>query len=176
MNITLQKALEADKTILGNLYSLYLHDLSKFTMQIDIGEDGFFHFEDLETFWSVDGISPFFIKENKTIIGFLLLLERPFLKKEMDFGINDLFILNKYKGKGFGKQAVKELFQAKHGKYFVIELVENKPAVLFWKKLYKELHIEFEERAEFIDEEPCLIQTFSIPKESESEFDEIVKL
>ena len=80
----------------------------------------------------------------------------------MDFGINDLFILNKYKGKGFGRQAVKELFQEKHGKYFVIELVENKPAVLFWKKLYKEFNIKFEEQAELIDEEPCLIQTFSI--------------
>ena len=166
MSITLEKALEADKTILGNLYSIYLHDLSTFTMQIDIGEDGSFHYEDLETFWTVDGISPFFIKENKTIIGFLLLVERPFLKKEMDFGINDLFILNKYKGKGFGRHAVKELFQEKQGKYFVIELVENKPAVSFWKKLYKELHINFEERAELIDEEPCLIQTFSIPKET----------
>ena len=121
----------------------------------------------------MDGISPFFIKEDKKIIGFLLLLERPYLKKENDFGINDLFILNKYKGKGFGRQAVKELFEKKQGKYFVIELVENKPAVLFWKKLYKELQIEFEERAELIDEEPCLIQTFSIPKETAVEFNEI---
>ena len=162
MSVTLQKALDTDRNILRNLYSLYLHDLSRFTESIDIGVDGFFHFDDLDTFWTVEGISPYFIKRKEIIIGFLLLVERPFLKKEKDFGINDLFILNKYKGKEFGRQAVSELFQQKHGKYFVVELVENKPAVSFWKKLFDEGKIEFEERAEFIDEEPCLIQTFTI--------------
>lgn len=162
MTVTLQKGLEADKTILRNLYSLYLHDLSSCATNIDIGEDGFFHFDDLDMFWRVEGISPYLIKLDDNIIGFLLLLERPFLKKEIDFGINDLFILNKYKGKGLGRQAVNELLQEKRGKYFVVELVENKPAVSFWKKLFTEGNIGFEERAELIDEEPCLIQTFTI--------------
>jgi predicted acetyltransferase len=162
MSVTIQKVLEVEKTILRNLYSLYLHDLSKFTVNLDIGEDGFFHYEDLDTFWKVEGLSPYFVKLDDNIIGFLLLLERPFLKKENDFGINDIFILNKYKGKGLGKQALEELFKEKQGKYFVIELVENIPAVSFWKKLYKQLDIQFDERTERIDEEPCLIQTFTI--------------
>ena len=50
-------------------------------------------------FWGNDGITPYFIKSDNEIVGFLLLLERPFLKKENDFGINDIFILNQYKGK-----------------------------------------------------------------------------
>ena len=162
MPVTLQKALYTDRNILRNLYSLYLHDLSRFTATIDIGIDGFFHFDDFDTFWTVEGISPYFIKHKEIIIGFLLLVERPFLKKEKDFGINDLFILNKYKGKGFGRQAVSELFQQRHGNYFVLELVENKPAVSFWKKLFDEGKIEIEERAELIDGEPCLIHTFTI--------------
>lgn len=162
MPVTLQKILEIEAPILRNLYSLYLHDLSKFTVNLDIGADGFFHYEGLDTFWEVEGLSPYFIKLENNIIGFLLLLERPFLKKENDFGINDIFILNKYKGNGLGKQAVEELFKEKHGKYFVIELVKNIPAVSFWKKLYKQLNIEFDERSEIIDDEPCLIQTFGI--------------
>ncbi|MFV8829819.1 GNAT family N-acetyltransferase [Alkalihalobacterium sp. APHAB7] len=162
MCITLEGVLETEKHILRNLYSLYLHDLSKFTSFIDIGADGFFEYEDLEKFWEVDGISPYFIKKEKSIIGFILLLERPFLKKDKDFGINDLFILNKYKGKGFGKQALEKLFQEKQGEYFVIELVENAPAVCFWKKIYTDFNIHFEEKEDIIDDEPCLIQTFKI--------------
>lgn len=162
MAIILKEVLESEKSKLRNLYSLYLHDLSKFTSMIDIGEDGSFEYENLDKFWEVDGLSPYFIKWNDNIIGFILLLERPFLKKENDFGVNDIFILNKYKGKGMGKQAIKKLFQEKNGHYFVIELIENRPAVLFWKKLFTGLNIQYEEKQDVIDDELCLIQTFKI--------------
>ena len=162
MSVILKEVQESESHILRNLYSLYLHDLSKFTTNINIGKDGFFEYDDLNTFWKVNGITPFFIEVNDCIIGFLLLLERPFLKKENDFGINDIFILNKYKGKGLGKQAVGNLFLKKPGKYFVVELVQNIPAVSFWKKIYNDLDIVYQERKEIIDDESCLIQTFHI--------------
>ncbi|PPA71065.1 GNAT family N-acetyltransferase [Jeotgalibacillus proteolyticus] len=162
MSITLTKVKESQKHILRNLYSLYLHDLSAFTAKLEIGEDGSFHYESLERFWEIDGISPYFIKLETDIIGFLLLLERPFLKKENDFGVNDLFILNQFKGKGWGREAVNLLFEQRKGKYFVIELEENRPAVSFWKKLYAEAGIEYQERQKVMDEEPCLIQTFTV--------------
>lgn len=162
LTITLQLALEKEKDIVRNLYSLYLHDLSKFTTNLDIREDGSFYFKELDLFWKEEGLSPYFIKYNDSIIGFILLLERPFLKKENDFCINDIFILNKYKGRGLGSKALVKLFEEKPGKYFVIELVENTPAVSFWKKVYEQLNIEFDEKMELIDDEACLIQTFTI--------------
>lgn len=75
---------------------------------------------------------------------------------------NDIFILNKFRGKGFGKRALGNLFKDKPVKYFVVELWENQPVVLFWKKAYKQLNIEFDERKELIDGKPCLVQPFSI--------------
>ncbi|SDN06592.1 Predicted acetyltransferase [Psychrobacillus sp. OK028] len=162
MSLILREVLEEEKIILKNLFSLYLHDLSKYTAEIEIGEDGSFEYDGLDVFWETEGLSPFFIMLDKSIIGFILLVERPFLKNEYDFGLNDLFILNKYKGKGLGIQAVKKLFQDKKGKYFVIELVENSPAVSFWKKVYSKLTINFEERQDVVDGEQCLIQTFTI--------------
>ena len=129
---------------------------------LDIGEEGSFDYEGIDKFWIVEGLSPYFIKLDNMIIGFILLVERPFLTKENDFGVNDIFILNKYKGKGLGRQAIKMLFQEKQGKYFVVELMENRPAVSFWKKLYNELDIQYEERQAIMDDELCLIQTFEI--------------
>ncbi|PGM95800.1 GNAT family N-acetyltransferase [Bacillus cereus] len=162
MVVALQKVQESEKMILRNLYSLYLYDLSKFTTTITIGADGFFEYGDLHMFWENDGITPYFIKADNSMVGFLLLLERPFLKKENDFGINDIFILNQYKGKGIGKQVIENLLKEKQGKYFVIELIKNVPAVSFWKKVYRELNIEFDERKQLIDGEKCLVQTFKI--------------
>lgn len=162
MAVRLQKAYEKDKTILKNLYSLYLHDLSKYTNELVLGEDGSFHFDELDSFWQIEGLSPYLIMYEENIIGFLLLLERPFLKKEYDYGVNDIFIIQAYRGKGLGRQILKQLFFEKQGKYFVIELVANEPAVGFWKRVYKELGINFEEKAELIDNESCLIQTFCV--------------
>ncbi|MFS8350783.1 GNAT family N-acetyltransferase [Bacillus nitratireducens] len=162
MVVALQKVQESEKMILRNLYSLYLHDLSKFTTNITIGADGFFEYEDLHMFWGNDGITPYFIKVDHSIVGFLLLLERPFLEQENDFSINDIFILNQYKGKGIGKKVIENLLEAKRGQYFVIELTKNIPAVSFWKKVYRELKIEFDEQTQLIDDEECLVQTFKI--------------
>ena len=162
LTVKLQEVLESEKTILRNFYSLYLHELSNFTPNLDIAEDGLFHFEELDKFWEVDGLSPYFIMSDDKIIGFILLLERPFLKKSNDYGINDLFILNKYKGKGLAEQAVRKLFEEKQGQYFVMQVVENKRAVAFWKKVYNGLNIESQERQDLIDDELCLIQTFRV--------------
>jgi len=162
MNLKLKEVLETEKTILQNLYSLYLHDLSKFTTLLDIGEQGNFEYEEIDDFWELDGLTPYFILLDKDIIGFMLLLERPFLKKDYDFGINDLFILNKYKGQGLGRKAIQELFKVKKGKYFVIELIENSPAVSFWKNVYSDLNIQYTEKQDIVDDEQCLIQTFTI--------------
>lgn len=162
MSVTLKEVLESEKSILRNLYSLYLHDLSKFTSMIDLEADGSFKYESLDKFWAIDGLSPYFIKLDGSIIGFILLLERPFLTKENDLEINDFFIINKYKGKGVAAQAAVKLFEAKKGKYFVMQVIENKRAVSFWRKLYLELNIEINERQDLIDGEWCLIQTFKI--------------
>jgi predicted acetyltransferase len=158
----LREVLESEKSILRNLYSLYLHELSNFTTNLDLGEDGVFHYEELDDFWKVDGLSPYFITLNEKIIGFILLLERPFLKKGNDYGINDFFILNRYKGKGLAVQAARKTFEEKPGQYFIIQVVENKRAVAFWRKVYTELNIETNEKQDLIDEELCLIQMFKI--------------
>lgn len=162
MTIQLKEVLESEKSVLRNLYSLYLHELSNFTTNLHLSEDGVFHYEELDDFWRVDGLSPYFITLNEKIIGFILLLERPFLKKSNDYGINDFFILNQYKGKGLAVQAAKELFGKKTGQYFVIQIVKNKRAVAFWKKVYFELNIDINESQELIDEELCIIQTFHV--------------
>ncbi|QIW17739.1 GNAT family N-acetyltransferase [Bacillus thuringiensis] len=162
MIVALQTVQESEKEILRNLYALYLHDLSKFTPNITIGKNGFFEYKDLQMFWKNDGITPYFIKVDHSIVGFLLLLERSFVKKAHDYCIHDIFILNQYKGKGIGKQVIENLLEEKRGQYYVIELVKNVPAVSFWKKVYRELNIEFDEKTQLIDDEECLVQTFKI--------------
>lgn len=160
MTATLSQISEDEKHILQNLYSLYLHDLSAFTDGLDISSDGSFIYDSFELIWEKEGLTPYFLKSDENIVGFLLLLERPFLKKEYDYSINDFFLLKKYRGKGVSKTFIKELFEQKKGKYFLIVLEKNCIAISFWRRALSELNISFEEEKRMIDEEECLIITF----------------
>ena len=42
--LTIEKVPKNQASVLQNLYSLYLHDLSAYTPSLDICEDGAFHF------------------------------------------------------------------------------------------------------------------------------------
>ncbi len=151
-----------EKHILRNLYSLYLHDLSEYTEDLDISADGSFEFDAFEMIWEREGLTPYFINTDESIAGFLLLLERPFLKNDYDLCINDIFILKKFRRKGIALSLIKELFGQKKGRCFLVELVRNTPAVTFWRKTLRELEIEFEEDRKDIDGEECFFQAFQI--------------
>ncbi|WP_249599001.1 GNAT family N-acetyltransferase [Peribacillus frigoritolerans] len=157
MTVSFNPVSKDEKHILQNLYSLYLHDLSEFTEGLDISTDGSF-----ELIWKEEGLTPYFLKKDMKIAGFLLLLERPFLKKDYDYSVNDIFILKKYRRKGTAISLLKELFKQKKGSYFVVQLANNIPAVIFWRKIFSELSIDFEEKKQIVDNEECLVQSFQI--------------
>ncbi|XOS94011.1 hypothetical protein ACLMAB_11875 [Brevibacillus laterosporus] len=76
--------------------------------------------------------------------------------------MNELFILNYYRRKGFAKKALKLCFTDNPGNYMVVQMIKNKPAILFWHQLYAEEGIVFEEKEEIFQDELCLIQKFTI--------------
>ncbi|MDM5214406.1 GNAT family N-acetyltransferase [Peribacillus sp. NJ4] len=162
MTVSLNPISNDEKHILQNLYSLYLHDLSEYTDGLDISTDGSFEFDSFELIWKEEGVTPYFLKKDKTIVGFLLLLERPFLKKDCDYSINDIFMLKKYRRKGIAISLLKELFKQKKGSYYIVELAKNIPAVIFWRRVFSALNIEFEEKKKIVDDEECLVQSFRI--------------
>ncbi|HJF34370.1 MAG TPA: GNAT family N-acetyltransferase [Sporosarcina psychrophila] len=162
MTISLNPITKDEKQILLNLYSLYLHDLSEFTDNLEVSSNGSFEFDSFNLIWEREGLSPYLLRKEATIVGFLLLLERPFLTKDYDYSISDIFILKKYRRKGITISLLKTLFDQKKGKYYVLELVSNEPAVLFWKNVYRKLNIVFDEKKQTVDDEECLIQTFQI--------------
>jgi predicted acetyltransferase len=166
MNITLEVAGRNQKQTLRNLYSLYLHDLSAYANGLHVSEDGSFEFDSFEVIWEKEGLTPYFIKADSGLAGFALILGAP-LTKKVDNVINDFFILNPYRGKGVAKAAAAEIFASHKGSYYISQLTKNEPAVRFWKKIYQQLEIDFEENLEVQDGEEVVYQTFVL---EQSEF------
>jgi predicted acetyltransferase len=156
----LVKATVGDKQLLKNLYSFYLHDLSAYSQSLRPNKEGAFEFDSFEIIWEREGITPYLLIDKTEVIGFCLLLEPPFTKK-VDYCINDLFIYNQFRGRGYAEEAIKTIFQKKKGSYYVSQLKNNKRAVSFWKKFYEKHHIAFEETLELEDGEEVIYQTFT---------------
>lgn len=161
MKVILEKIRPDNKEVLRNLYSLYLHDLSAYTKGLQISEDGSYEFDSFSLIWEKEGVTPYFIIAGGKLAGFILILEAPFTKK-VDKVINDFFILNPFRGIGVAKAAVSEIFADNKGSYYISQLVKNQKAVSFWKKVYQQKGIIFEEQSEVEDGEEVVYQTFLI--------------
>ncbi|MBG9771895.1 acetyltransferase [Brevibacillus laterosporus] len=160
--ISLYPVTSRDKNIIFNLMPLYLHDLSSYTNDLIIDQQGRFAYNNLELYWERDALNPYLIKSGEAIVGFLLLNKPPFAPMGTDFYVNELFILNYYRRKGFAKKALKQCFTDNPGNYMVVQMIKNQPAILFWHQLYAEEGIVFEEKEEIFQDELCLIQKFTI--------------
>jgi predicted acetyltransferase len=161
MKVILEKIRPDNKEVLRNLYSLYLHDLSAYTKGLQISEDGSYEFDSFSLIWEKEGVTPYFIIAGGKLAGFILILEAPFTKK-VDKVINDFFILNPFRGIGVAKAAVSEIFADNKGSYYISQLVKNQKAVSFWKKVYQQKGIIFEEQSEVEDGEEVVYQTFVV--------------
>ena len=162
MELKIEKVPLMEKKTLENLYSLYLHDLAEFTDDLEVSSAGSYVYDSIDMLWTNEGIEPHFIKDSEKLVGFLLLLKRPFLKNDHDICINDFFILKNYRRKGIGKRALTQLFRENKGKYVIMELAQNQPAVTFWRKALSQLGLEYTEEKKMVEEEECYVQTFEV--------------
>lgn len=159
-DISIFEASLAEKEILENFLTLYLHDLSEFTDRLDINHQGFFEYRALDQYYYRPFLIPLLYKVNYRYTGFILLDQRPNAPRDVDYFINEFFLLKKYRRKGIAKMVIKELFHLYPGRYLVLQLMTNVPAINFWHRVYEENEIQYVEKIEELDGEKCLSQEF----------------
>jgi predicted acetyltransferase len=134
MDIQIQKAVYADKSVLRNLLELCQHDYSEFNGQ-DVNEHGRFEYTYLDNYWTEPGRYPFLIKSAGKLVGFALVRILSQTDGERTYSMAEFFILRKYRGKGFGRQAAVRLFDMFPGRWRVSQEPNNFPARAFWHKV-----------------------------------------
>ena len=161
-NIKIEIVSEEQQGVLKNIVSLYLHDLSQYADDLQINKEGLFSYEGFELYFKQPDLLPYFIKLKNNIIGFILVNMGKYVPKDVDLSVHEFFILKSYRRKGFGKRAIQELFKCHVGTYKIEQIASNLPAVKFWKNVYKQLHIEYKECQELLDDIPGVSQVFKI--------------
>ncbi len=132
MNITLQEVKKEDKEKLNKLIQLYLHNIS-LNFPIEFNSNTCTYKYDASKYFENKNNKAFFITNEKEIVGFMLI----------DFYddkniVQEMFILNNYKRKGYGKKAINIIFNQYKGNWKIKSLPCSKEAEKFWINIVKE--------------------------------------
>lgn len=156
--VTLEPVKESQKHILGNLFSLFIHDLAAFE-DAQLNASGLFECEQLDEIVNNPHLRPFFIYSKTYLVGFIVVSLPPFSRTDTHV-IQQLFVINGFRKKGIGGDASFQILNKFPGKYGVSQALGNKSAISFWQHFYKEHRIVFEEAQESWDGEKVVVQRF----------------
>ena len=139
MNIEVIQADETQKSVLRQLMELYNHDFSEYTKE-DVDEHGFYGYTYLDHYWTEETRTPFLIKVDGKLAGFVLvrLTDCPYIQNRKVHNISEFFIMRKYRRLNVGNFAAKSIFDLFKGEWGVRVLHVNKPALPFWRKVIDE--------------------------------------
>ena len=127
MEIKVEKVAYRERKKMEKLLQLYLHDLSLYfpiTFDSKVCEYEY----DLDKYF--DKNYAYFIKSNDDILGFILVDDN----LEDNYEISEMFVLNNYKRKKAGEEAVKKIFNIYKGNWTIKAVPLSKIAESFWIK------------------------------------------
>ena len=137
--LTISRVPFEDKSVLRNLLQLYLYDFSEFDqLHNDVDAHGFFGYPYFDQYWTEPARHPFLFQVEGKWAGFALVRQINEADGSTVHSLAEFFILRKYRGSGFGRQAAFQIFDQFPGKWHVAQLESNRPAQAFWRKVIED--------------------------------------
>jgi predicted acetyltransferase len=127
------RATHEQEPILANLLQLYAHDFSEFR-NIELGEDGRFHYKHLPLYWSEPDRHPFLIRLDGKLAGFVLVKRGSEISGvETVWDMAEFFIIRGYRRRGIGMGVAHEVWRRFPG-LWEVRVMESNPALHFWAR------------------------------------------
>ena len=138
VNLEIIPALPEQEPVLANLIELYAHDFSAF-MDLELGADGRFGYQQLPLYWKESTRYPFLIKVDSHLAGFVLLRKGSQISGAEDiWDVTEFFIVRGYRRRGVGCQVAHEVWQQFPGQWEVRVSDRNQTAQAFWARAIAE--------------------------------------
>ncbi len=142
MPLTIAPALTSDYAVVANLARFYIYDMSEYTGW-HFPPDGLFDAADqFANYWGLPGMRvwpptwrgfPFLIRMDSHPAGFALVKQID--NKPNTFDMGEFFIGRQHRGNGIGRRVAFQLFDDLAGRWEVREMLANKPAQAFWRRV-----------------------------------------
>lgn len=123
---------ESYRTVLGNLFALYVYDFSEYT-GADVHDSGSYEVRQAD-YWNDAFPHRYLAKVDGKIAGFALVRRGSPLDDDAGASyVEEFFVLRKYRRRGVGRALARHVFAAFRGRWQVAVLRNNTPAQAFWR-------------------------------------------
>ena len=149
MEVKLVAVTEETRHILRNMFTVYFSELSAWDEFVDFNAHGLpvwtafdlsqpcTHEECADyNWWIRDTCELLLITADSRPAGFAIVNGGPGnLPPDVDFDLLDFFIAHKYRRRGVGREAARQVFARHQGRWEVAELAGNRAAIAFWNRV-----------------------------------------
>ena len=136
--VNIVEAKKEDIDTMMNLLEKYLYEFSQWE-KTDVKDDGLYGYEYLDCYFEEGNRYPYFIKVDDKLAGLILVSDYPEVPEEKtDYCLSEFFIMNKYRRKGYGRQAVFQVLDKHRGKWQLKRHPHNIGSVYFWNNVVEE--------------------------------------
>lgn len=137
-NIQLTTASLIDYPVMQNMARFYVYDLSRQcgfnSPDWVISPEGLYDCFDLKSYFEEPKRRAYWVRVDSELAGFVLLNQPQSANANIDWSMNEFFVLAKFQGKGVGKYVAQTLFTQHPGVWEVTVMPENLSALTFWQK------------------------------------------
>ncbi|MGN0611598.1 MAG: GNAT family N-acetyltransferase [Ruminiclostridium sp.] len=127
-----------EKDTMMNLLEKYLYEFSQWE-KLDVDDCGNYGYEYLDCYFTEENRFPYFLKVDGKLAGLVLVSDYPEVpEEETDFCLSEFFVMNKYRRKGYGKEAAFRVFDMHHGRWQLKRHPHNTASVSFWDNVINE--------------------------------------
>ncbi|WP_157721739.1 GNAT family N-acetyltransferase [Tumebacillus avium] len=136
LNFILETVKAEQKEALLNIAEFYIYHFSTLK-DIDLNEQGRWEFKPVLNYVDAEaeGRYAYFVRVEGKLAGFVLVSKDG---DEGEAGIDEFFIMAKYRRNGLGQAVARQLFDMFPGRWFVYEYFKNESAISFWRRVIGE--------------------------------------
>ena len=158
--ISLKPVTDANADVLANLFQFFCHDLAAVDEPMPM-KDGRYVVDHFSVYFTHPGMKSFLVCAGEDPVGFVVVSVPPHF---MDANcVQHLFVLNGHRRRGIASQTMAEVFRMLPGAYRVGQTFGYEPAIEFWKTVYADHGIAYEESIEGEGFDKERVQRFVVP-------------
>ena len=135
MGVEVMEAGADMKSVVMNLGLYYVYDFTEF-LGFRCGDDGLFRTSHWEKCWTDPGRRAFLGKVDGELAGFVLVGPSG-TQPDSQYDVSEFFIMRKFRRRGIGQEVAFDVFDRFRGRWEVRVVVENQPALAFWRKVIR---------------------------------------
>jgi predicted acetyltransferase len=137
-NVEVNPASPEQRPLLANMLELYLHDFSEF-LELRLGADGRFGYDQLPLYWKESGRHPFLIVADGHLAGLAFVRRGSQISSDADvWDLAEFFIVRGFRRLGLGMKAAQTVWKRFPGKWEVRVIDRNQKAMEFWPRAINE--------------------------------------